>query len=80
MYKRQDEGALKELKALCEEAKEKFGVLDIQILHRRGFLSVGENIVAILIGASHRKEAFKACEFLIDELKRRVPIWKEDVK
>jgi len=75
-----DEGALKELEVLCEEAKEKFGVLDIQILHRRGFLSVGENIVAILVGASHRKEAFKACEFLIDELKRRVPIWKEDVK
>ena len=75
-----DEGALKELEALCEEAKEKFSVLDIQILHRKGFLSVGENIVAILVGASHRKEAFKACEFLIDELKRRVPIWKEDVK
>ena len=75
-----DEMALKELEALCEEAKEKFGVLDIQILHRKGFLSVGENIVAILVGASHRKEAFKACEFLIDELKRRVPIWKEDVK
>jgi len=75
-----DETALKELEALCEEAKEKFGVVDIQILHRKGFLSVGENIVAILVGASHRKEAFKACEFLIDELKRRVPIWKEDVK
>ena len=75
-----DEMALKELEALCEEAKEKFGVVDIQILHRKGFLSVGENIVAILVGASHRKEAFKACEFLIDELKRRVPIWKEDVK
>jgi len=75
-----DEGALKELEVLCEEAKERFGVVDIQILHRKGFLSVGENIVAILVGASHRKEAFKACEFLIDELKRRVPIWKEDVK
>jgi len=75
-----DEMALKELEVLCEEAKDKFGVLDIQILHRKGFLSVGENIVAILVGASHRKEAFKACEFLIDELKRRVPIWKEDVK
>jgi len=75
-----DEGALKELKALCEEAKEKFGVLDIQILHRKGFLSVGENIVAILVGASHRKEAFKACEFLIDELRKRIPIREIEVK
>ncbi|MCU4140569.1 MAG: Molybdopterin synthase catalytic subunit MoaE [Methanophagales archaeon] len=66
-----DEEALKELEALCEEAKEKFGVVDIQILHRKGFLSVGENIVAILVGASHRKEAFKACEFLIDELRKK---------
>ena len=75
-----DEGALKELEALCEEAKERFGVLDIQILHRKGFLSVGENIVAILVGASHRKEAFKACEFLINELRKRIPIREIEVK
>jgi len=75
-----DEGALKELEALCEEAKEKFGVVDIQILHRKGFLSVGEKIVAILVGASHRKEAFKACEFLINELRKRIPIREIEVK
>jgi len=75
-----DEKALKELEVLCEEAKEKFGVVDIQILHRKGFLSVGENIVAILVGASHRKEAFKACEFLIDELRKRIPIREIEVK
>ena len=75
-----DEMALKELEALCEETKEKFGVLDIQILHRKGFLSVGENIVAILVGASHRKEAFKACEFLINELRKRIPIREIEVK
>jgi len=75
-----DEKALKELEALCEEAREKFGVLDIQILHRKGFLSVGENIVAILVGASHRKEAFKVCEFLIDELRKRIPIREIEVK
>ena len=75
-----DEEALKELEALCEEAKEKFGVVDIQILHRKGFLSIGENIVAILVGASHRKEAFKACEFLINELRKRIPIREIEVK
>ena len=74
------EETLKELEALCEEAKEKFGVIDIQILHRKGFLSVGENIVVILVGASHRKEAFKACEFLIDELRKRIPIREIEVK
>lgn len=67
-----------ELDKLEKEAREKFNIEAVEIIHRKGSLKVGENIVAILVGAKHRKEAFLACEYLIDELKERVPIWKKE--
>jgi molybdopterin synthase catalytic subunit len=66
------------LKKLEREAREKFNIEAVEIVHRAGSLRVGENIVVILVGAKHRKEAFRACEYLIDELKERVPIWKKE--
>jgi molybdopterin synthase catalytic subunit len=71
-----EELAEAEFKNLEREAREKFNVEAVEIVHREGSLKVGENIVVILVGAKHRKEAFRACEFLIDALKERVPIWK----
>jgi molybdopterin synthase catalytic subunit len=71
--------AVDELEKLEREAREKFEIEAVEIVHREGSLKVGENIVAILVGAKHRKEAFRACEYLIDELKERVPIWKKEV-
>jgi len=71
--------AVDELEKLEREAREKFEVEAVEIVHREGSLKVGENIVVILVGAKHRKEAFRACEYLIDELKERVPIWKKEV-
>ena len=68
-----------ELEKLEREAREKFEVEAVEIVHREGSLKVGDNIVVILVGAKHRKEAFLACEYLIDELKERVPIWKKEV-
>ncbi len=68
----------KELEKLEREAREKFEIEAVEIVHREGSLKVGENIVVILVGAKHRKEAFRACEYLIDELKERVPIWKKE--
>jgi len=73
------EMAVDELKKLEREAREKFEIEAVEIVHREGSLKVGENIVVILVGAKHRKEAFRACEYLIDELKERVPIWKKEV-
>jgi molybdopterin synthase catalytic subunit len=70
--------AVDELEKLEREAHEKFEIEAVEIVHREGALNVGENIVAILVGAKHRKEAFRACEYLIDELKKRVPIWKQE--
>jgi len=61
--------AEKELERLKREALEKFNVEAVEITHRKGSLEVGDNIVAILVGAKHRKEAFMACEYLIDVLR-----------
>jgi molybdopterin synthase catalytic subunit len=71
------EMAAAELEKLEQEAREKFEIEAVEIVHREGPLNVGENIVAILVGARHRRDAFRACEYLIDELKKRVPIWKQ---
>lgn len=73
-----EEMAEKELKRLERAAREKFDIEAVEIVHRAGSLKVGENIMVILVGAKHRKEAFRACEYLIDELKKRVPIWKKE--
>jgi molybdopterin synthase catalytic subunit len=74
-----EEMADEELKNLKQEALEMFNIKALEIIHRKGFLKVGENIVGIVVGAKHRKEAFQACEYLIDELKKRVPIWKKEL-
>jgi len=70
--------AVDELEKLEREAREKFEIEAVEIVHREGSLKVDENILVILVGAKHRKEAFRACEYLIDELKERVPIWKKE--
>ncbi len=61
--------AEKELEKAKREALEKFDIEVVEIAHRKGSLEVGDNIVAILVGAKHRKEAFRACEYLIDVLR-----------
>ncbi|MBP2144070.1 molybdopterin synthase catalytic subunit [Methanococcus voltae] len=70
--------ATKKLEELANRAMEQFNIIDVTMIHRIGTLKVGENIVLIVVGASHRKEAFLACEFLIDKLKEEVPIWKKE--
>ncbi len=67
-----------ELDQLEEDAVKNFDVLRCAIIHRIGEIAVGENIVLIVVTAMHRKAAFDACEWAIDELKARVPIWKKE--
>ncbi|MDF2957261.1 MAG: Molybdopterin synthase catalytic subunit MoaE [Candidatus Alkanophagales archaeon MCA70_species_1] len=74
-----DEIASAELEQICREAIERFSVSKIRIVHRKGRLSAGDNIVAVIAAAKHRRNAFRACEYLIDELKRRAPIWKKEI-
>jgi molybdopterin converting factor subunit 1 len=70
--------AEKKLGEIRERAMREYGVIDATIIHRTGVLPVGENIVLIAVAAGHRDEAFKACRFCIDELKRIAPIWKKE--
>ncbi len=70
--------AEKKLAEIRGRAIREFGALDVTIVHRIGTLPVGENIVLIAVAGVHRDEAFKACRFCIDELKRVAPIWKKE--
>jgi len=53
-------------------------VEDAAIIHRVGPIRVSENIVLIAVAAAHREEAFEACRFILEEVKRLVPIWKKE--
>src|SRR5574340_209268 len=68
-----------EMNRLRDEAIARFGLLEARIVHRIGTVKGGENIVFIAAGAEHRAPALDACRWMIDELKRRVPIWKKEV-
>ncbi len=70
--------AEKKLAEIRERAMREFSAIDITIVHRIGTLPVGENIVLIAVASGHRDEAFRACRFCIDELKRIAPIWKNE--
>jgi molybdopterin synthase catalytic subunit/molybdopterin converting factor small subunit len=70
--------AEKKLSEIRRQAIKDFGVIDITIIHRIGTIPVGENIVLIAVASVHRDEAFRACSFCIDELKRITPIWKKE--
>jgi molybdopterin synthase catalytic subunit len=63
---------------LVQEAIERFGLISANVIHRIGVLELGETAVLIQVAAPHRREAFAGCEWIIDELKLRVPIWKKE--
>jgi len=71
--------ALKEMEKLVARAHEEFEIENIGIVHRLGRLEIGETSVVISVASPHRRAAFEACEWLIKELKRTVPIWKKEV-
>jgi molybdopterin synthase catalytic subunit len=79
VYEAYEEMALKEMKKLIDQARDQFEIVNIGIVHRLGRLEIGETSVVISVAAPHRRAAFAACEWLIMELKRTVPIWKKEV-
>src|SRR5688572_9297580 len=78
-YEAYDGMAIKEMQRLIEISKATFEISNVGIIHRLGRLEIGETSVVISVAAPHRKAAFSACEWLIRELKRTVPIWKKEV-
>jgi molybdopterin synthase catalytic subunit len=77
-YEAREAMALKQMQGLAEEAVTRFGVRDVALLHRLGRLHVGETSVLIVVASAHRGAAFEACRWLIDTLKKQVPIWKKE--
>ncbi len=79
VYEAYEPMAIKEMEKLIDAAKQQFEIANVGIVHRLGRLEIGETSVVISVAAPHRKPAFAACEWLIRELKRTVPIWKKEV-
>jgi molybdopterin synthase catalytic subunit len=79
VYEAYEPMAVKEMEKLVRAAREKFEIAHVGLVHRLGKLEIGETSVVIAVAAPHRRAAFEACEWLIKELKRTVPIWKKEV-
>jgi len=79
VYEAYEPMAIKEMEKLVKVAHEQFEIANVGIVHRLGKLEIGETSIVISVAAPHRKDAFAACEWLIRELKRTVPIWKKEV-
>jgi MoaE-MoaD fusion protein len=77
-YEAYEEMALRQMEQLASRALSDFQVRDVAIIHRLGRLEIGETSVLIVVAAAHRAAAFDACRWLIDTLKRTVPIWKKE--
>ena len=79
VYEAYEPMAVKEMQKLVKQVKAEFEISHVGIVHRLGKLEIGETSVVISVAAPHRRAAFAACEWLIKELKRTVPIWKKEV-
>ena len=77
-YEAFEEMALQQTESLASQALQQFQIRDVAIVHRLGRLEIGETSVLIVVASAHRAAAFDACRWLIDTLKRTVPIWKKE--
>ncbi len=71
--------AEKQIEVIVEEAKKSWDLENIFVLHRIGWLEIGEIAVVVMVDSAHRKGAFAACESIIDSVKKDVPIWKKEI-
>jgi molybdopterin synthase catalytic subunit len=71
--------AEKVMRELGEEALSRFGLIDCAILHRTGPLKIGEASLLIVISSGHRAESFDGGKWLVDEIKKKVPVWKKEI-
>jgi molybdopterin synthase catalytic subunit len=77
-YEAYEEMALAEMQRIAAETQQRWPMAQVRIVHRLGRMEIGEASVAIAVASPHRAEAFEACRFTIDTLKRTVPIWKKE--
>ena len=76
VYEAFEEMALHQFKLMFDEIEQKWPIESIRLIHRVGHVPVNESSLWVEVVSPHRQEAFEACEWLIDEMKKRVPIWK----
>lgn len=77
-YDAYEDMALTQLNELAREAMQRFAIRNVTVVHRLGHLEIGESSVLIAVFSAHRAAAFDACRWVIDTLKRKVPIWKKE--
>ena len=77
-YQAYEEMALRQMQQLAAQAREHFAIRHVTLVHRLGRLQVGETSVLIVVASAHRAAAYEASRWLIDTLKRTVPIWKRE--
>lgn len=78
-YSAYDDMAVAEINRLLDEAREQWADARVIVQHRLGLVPVGEASIAIVAAAPHRAEAFAACRYVIEEVKKRLPIWKKEM-
>jgi molybdopterin synthase catalytic subunit len=77
-YEAYESMALKQMETLCQQARSNFAIRAVTLVHRLGRLKIGEISVLIVVASAHRGPAFDACRWIIDSLKKTVPIWKKE--
>jgi molybdopterin synthase catalytic subunit len=77
-YEAYDGMAIKKMQELIDEAKTMWPIEKAAIVHRKGELQIGDVAVALAVSTPHRAESFAACQWIIDNLKKVVPIWKKE--
>ena len=78
-YEAYDKMALKKMEEVAAEARRRWPVEKVALVHRKGVLQIGEVAVVIAVSTPHRRESFEACQYIIDTIKQVVPIWKKEV-
>lgn len=77
-YEAYEEMAVRQMRELANQARGRFGVRQVTSFHRLGRLEIGETSILIVVASAHRSAAFEACRWLIDTIKKTVPIWKKE--
>jgi molybdopterin synthase catalytic subunit len=77
-YEIYDEMANREMEKIVDEALEKWDITGCGVVHRYGRVEAGETSIHIAVTSAHRDDSFQACRFIIDEIKKRVPVWKQE--
>lgn len=78
-YDAYPEMAERVMRQLAEEAKERFELEDCAVLHRTGRMEIGETSLLVAVASGHRAESFEAGHWLVNEIKKSVPVWKKEV-